>query len=105
MSTIVVTSRNCDATLAAHPIVVMDFWAPWCGPCRQFSPIFTAVSAEFPDVVFATVDVDSCPDLVGRYNVRGVPTVLVFRDGHPVHAASSAMTAVALRALVTRLSA
>lgn len=105
MSTVVVTSDDFAATVAGNPVVLVDFWATWCGPCKQFSPIFADVSQEFPGAVFATVDVDDCPDLADRFNVRGVPTVVAFRGGELVHAAPGAMTGVALRKLVSTLTA
>ena len=80
MATIELTNENFNATIESGKTVIIDFWAPWCGPCRAFAPTFEAVSEEFPDVVFAKINTEAEPDLGAAFNVRSIPTLMVFRE-------------------------
>ena len=80
MATIELTNENFNATIESGKTVIIDFWAPWCGPCRAFAPTFEAVSEEFPDVVFAKINTEAQPDLGAAFNVRSIPTLMVFRE-------------------------
>lgn len=66
-------------------LTIVDFWAPWCGPCKMMAPIFEDVSAHFDDVQFAKVNVDEHGELAGEYQVQGIPTMIFFKDGKEVH--------------------
>ncbi|HEY6794757.1 MAG TPA: thioredoxin [Kineosporiaceae bacterium] len=72
-----------DSTVA-EGIVLIDFWAAWCGPCRQFGPIFERVSEKHPDATFVKVDTDAEPELSQRYGISSIPTLVVYREGIPV---------------------
>ena len=80
MATVELTGDNFESVVHDNPIVIVDFWAPWCGPCRGFAPVFESVSQAHPDVVFAKVNTDSEQELAGSFNIRSIPTLMVFRD-------------------------
>ena len=80
MATIELTKENFEQTISANPIVILDFWAPWCGPCRGFAPIFEKASESHSDVVFAKVNSDEQQELAGSFNIRSIPTLMVFRE-------------------------
>ena len=80
MATLELTKDNFEQTVNGNPIVIVDFWAPWCGPCRGFAPVFEKASESHPDVVFAKVNSDQQQELAGSFNIRSIPTLMVFRE-------------------------
>ncbi len=80
MATLTLTKENFNATIESGKTVIIDFWAPWCGPCRAFAPTFEAVSEEFPDVVFAKINTEDEQELGAAFNIRSIPTLMVFRE-------------------------
>jgi thioredoxin 1 len=80
MATLELTKDNFEQTVNGNPIVIVDFWAPWCGPCRGFAPVFEKASEAHPDVVFAKVNSDEQQELAGAFNIRSIPTLMVFRE-------------------------
>jgi thioredoxin 1 len=80
MAVIELTSDNFDQVVTGNDMVIIDFWAPWCGPCRSFAPVFEAASAKHPDVVFAKVNTDEEQDLSSQFGIRSIPTLMVFRQ-------------------------
>ena len=80
MAVIELTSDNFDQVVTGNDMVIIDFWAPWCGPCRSFAPVFEAASAQHPDVVFAKVNTDEEQDLSSQFGIRSIPTLMVFRQ-------------------------
>jgi len=81
MACLDLTIKDFNETLDTNDIVIVDFWAPWCGPCIQFAPIFEKVSQEYPDVVFAKVNTEEQQALGTQYGVHSIPTIMVVRDG------------------------
>jgi thioredoxin 1 len=104
MATREVTEANFDATVK-DGIVLIDFWAAWCGPCRVFGPIFEAASERHPDVVFAKVDTEAQPGLAAAFEVQAIPTLAILRDGVLLTAQAGALPAAALDELVGKVRA
>ncbi len=80
MATIELTTANFNATIENNDVVIVDFWAPWCGPCRMFAPTFEAVSEDYPKVVFAKLNTEDQQELAASFNIRSIPTLMVFRE-------------------------
>ena len=80
MATIELNSDNFESVVTDNPLVVVDFWAPWCGPCRGFAPVFERASDAHADVVFAKVNTDEQQELAGAFNIRSIPTLMVLRE-------------------------
>ena len=84
MATVELTKENFDRTVSDNPMVIVDFWAPWCGPCRGFAPIFEKAAEAHADVVFAKVNTDEQQELAGSFGIRSIPTLMVFKGGQQV---------------------
>jgi len=80
MATIEITKDTLQETIANNEIVIIDFWAPWCGPCKSFAPTYEAVSEKYDDVVFAKVNTEDEQELAASFQIRSIPTLMIFRD-------------------------
>ena len=102
MATLELTAETFAPTVEKG-IVLVDWWAPWCGPCRAFAPLYEAASSRHSDVVFAKVDTEAQPDLATEFQIRAIPTLMVFRDGILLFARPGLVPAQVLDSLVDQV--
>jgi thioredoxin 1 len=105
MATVEITTDSLDATVTENDIVLLDFWAEWCGPCRQFGPVFEQASVDNPDLVFGKVDTEAQPELGRAFNVMSIPTLMIFREQVLVFSQPGSLPAPALENLIEQVRA
>jgi thioredoxin 1 len=100
MATVDLTLETFDDTVRDNEMVLVDFWAEWCGPCRSFAPTYSAVADENPDIVFAKVDTEDQQQLAGAFGIRSIPTLMIFRDQVLLYSQPGALPRSALDDLI-----
>jgi len=100
MATLELTEQSFADTVSGNPIVLVDFWASWCGPCRSFAPVYETVSEDNPDIVFAKVDTEAEQGLAGYFQITSIPTLMAIRDGVVLYSQPGALPQASLENLV-----
>ncbi len=100
MATLELTAENFQNTINENANVIVDFWAPWCAPCRGFAPTFEAVSEKQPDIVFAKVNTEDQQQIAAAFNIRSIPTLMVFRDQIVIYSEAGSLPAAAFEQMI-----
>jgi thioredoxin 1 len=103
MATVDLTKDNFEQVVTANDVVIVDFWAPWCAPCRAFAPTFEQASEQHTDVVFAKVNTEEEQEVAGAFNIRSIPTLMVFREKVILYAEAGSLPAQALEQVITQV--
>lgn len=103
MAAIELDKDNFESTILNNDVVIIDFWAPWCGPCRGFAPIFEAASEKHPNIVFAKVNTEDQQELAASFQIRSIPTLMVFREKVILYSEAGSLPAQALDSLIDQV--
>ena len=103
MALVELTAQNFNEEVGKHQIAIIDFWAPWCGPCMQFKPIFEKVAEEYPDILFGKVNTEEQRELAAHFNIQSIPTIMIIKEGIIVFSQAGALPEEALRDLIRQV--
>ncbi len=99
------TAENFNDEVQKHQIVILDFWAPWCGPCRSFAPVFEKVAQEYPDILFGKINTEEQQDIAGHFQIRSIPTIMILKEGIVVFSQAGALPEEAVKDLLEQVKA
>ena len=102
MATVELTKDNFDEIIGGNSFVVLDFWATWCGPCQSFGPVFEEISEKYDDIIFAKVNTEQEQELAGHFQVRSIPTLMIFRDQIIIYSQPGALQGSQLEQLIEK---
>ncbi len=103
MATLDLTQENFESTVLENDFVIIDFWAPWCGPCRAFAPTYDQISENHPDIIFAKVNTEVEQAIAGSFQIRSIPTLMVFREKVIVYSQPGSLPASGLEDLIAKV--
>ncbi len=104
MATVELTKENFEQVVTGNDLVFVDFWAPWCGPCKSFAPVFEEASEKYPDAVFAKVNTEEEQEIAAHFQIRSIPTLMVFREKIIIFSQPGALPGSALEQLITQVN-
>jgi len=102
VATVELTKETLEETITGNDIIIVDFWAPWCGPCKSFAPIFEAESEKHDDIVFAKINTEDQQELASSFNIRSIPTLMIFREKIVIFSQAGMLPASALQEVITK---
>ncbi len=102
MAVVELTKENFEETITSNDFVIVDFWAPWCGPCRSFAPTYDKVSEDHPDIVFAKVNTEEEQEIAAHFQIRSIPTLMIFREKVIIFSQPGALPEGSFRDLVEK---
>ena len=105
MALVNLTAENFDSEVQKHTIAILDFWAPWCGPCRSFAPIFEKVAQEYPNILFGKINTEEQQELAAHFQIQSIPTVMIIKEGIVVFAQPGMIPEEGLQDLIRQVEA